>query len=93
MAVKRINESIGPHVLVPTIPVYCALLRLGLPFDQPNKSLYERSHAQATEWLSEIYAESQVDSELSFQHTPYMQPIHEACIGKSVLVYRTNFKV
>lgn len=43
MAVKPVNESIGSHVLVPTLLIYGTLSRLGLPFDNPHPSVYKRA--------------------------------------------------
>ncbi len=38
MAVKAINDSVGPDGIVPTLLVYGALPRLGLPSDPPSES-------------------------------------------------------
>lgn len=43
MAVKAINDSIEPDELVPTLLVYDALPRLGLPRDQPTASTIARA--------------------------------------------------
>lgn len=62
MAVKSVNDSIGPHGLVPTLLAYDTLPRLCLPFDQPHPSLYKRAQAvrKATEELSKKYSRRHV---------------------------------
>lgn len=45
MAVKAVNDSVGPNGLVPTLLVYGALPRLGLPSDPPSHSLYQCASA------------------------------------------------
>lgn len=89
MAVKNINDSIGHHGLVPSLPVYSALRHLGLTFDQPLPSLYMRARAarKVTEELSKAYAERKVKSVLRSQHAPNVQLINETCIGQSVIVH------
>ena len=52
MSVKAINASVGPDGLVPTLLVFGAIPRLGLPNDLPNPSTFERAVAlrKATEF-------------------------------------------
>lgn len=45
MAVKAINDSVGPDGLVPTLLVFGALLRLGLPTDEATPSTFQRAVA------------------------------------------------
>lgn len=43
--VKSINDSVGPNGLVPTLLVYGAPPRLGLPNEQPYSSMFQRANA------------------------------------------------
>lgn len=45
MAVESINDSVGPDGLVPTLPVFGVLPRLGPPIDQPAPSIFKRAIA------------------------------------------------
>lgn len=62
MAIKMINESVGPDGLVPTLLVFGALPLLGLPTDQPHKSTFHRAVSlhEATESKSRHFAQRQV---------------------------------
>lgn len=45
MAVKAMNETVGPDGLVPMLLVNSVLLLLGLPNDSPNPSTHRRAVA------------------------------------------------
>lgn len=65
-SVKAINDSVGPDGLVPTLLVYGALPRLGLPTDKPTPSIYQRARAvrKTTEEMSKYFAKRQVTDAL-----------------------------
>lgn len=43
MAVKAVNDSVGPHGLIHSLLVFGTLSRLGLRTDSPTTSLYKRA--------------------------------------------------
>lgn len=90
MAVKAINDSVGPDGLVPTLLVFGALPRLGLPTDNPSKSTFQRAVAlrNATAAMSKHFAKRQVRGALHTRNGPDVTDIHKCPIGSPVLVYR-----
>lgn len=90
MAVKAINDSVGPDGLVPTLLVYGALPRLGLPHDKPNPSTFQRAAAlrKATQEMSKRFAKRQVQSALNSRNGPDVSDVHSIPIGGHALVYR-----
>lgn len=90
MAVKSVNDSIGPHGYVPSLLVYGALLRLGLATDQPHTSIYKRPTAirKAAVKLSKRFARQKIQTSLRALNGPNIKEIHETCLGQPVLVYR-----
>ncbi len=91
-AVKSINDTAGPDGIVPTLLVYGALPRLGLPIDKPAHMMYERAKAvhKATAAMSRYFAKRQVTDALRTRNGPDMHTIHTTPIGTHVLVYRTH---
>lgn len=91
-AVKSLNDSVGPDGLVPTLLVYGALPRLGLPTDKPAPGTMERAVAvrKASESMSRYFARRQVRDALRTPNGPNVTDIHQAPLGSHVLVYRTH---
>lgn len=92
MAVKAINDSVGPEGLVPTLLVFGALPRLGLPTDAPTPSTFQRATAlrKATAEMSRHFASRQIKDALATRNGPDVSDIHTAPIGSAVLVYRPS---
>ena len=90
MAVKAVNDSVGPNGLVPTLLVFGALPRLGLPTDKPTPSTYQRAIAlrKATTAMSRHFASRQVRYAMNARNGPVVTDIHNTPIGAHVLVYR-----
>lgn len=90
VAVKSVNDSIGPDGLVPTLLVYGALPRLGFPNDPPTPSTFQRAIAlrKATEAMTKYFAKSQVSNAVRTRNGPDTSDIHSAPIDSHVLVYR-----
>lgn len=90
MAVKAINDSVGPEGLVPTLLVFGALPRLGLPSDPPTPSTFKRAIAlrKATATMSKHFSSRQVKDALKTRNGPDVTDIHKTPIGAPVLVYR-----
>lgn len=90
MAVKSVNDSAGPDGLVPTLLVYGALPRLGLPSDPPTPSSFKRAVAvrKATQEISKHFARRQVSAAVRTRNGPDTSDIHSAPIDSHVLVYR-----
>lgn len=90
MSVKAVNDSVGPDGLVPTLLVFGALPRLGLPSDPPTPSTFKRAVAlrKATAAMSKHFAARQVRDALSTRNGPDVTDIHNTPVGAPVLVYR-----
>ena len=92
--VKAINDSVGPGGLVPTLLVYGAFPRLGLPTDKPAADTHERALAlrKDTEAMTRHFARTQVQSALKTRNGPQTLDVHKAALGSPVLVYRQKTK-
>lgn len=91
-AVKSLNDSVGPDGLIPTLLVYGALPRLGLPTDKPSPGTLDRAVAvrKASEQMSRYFAKRQLRDALRSRNGPDVSEIHNAPLGSKVLVYRTK---
>lgn len=67
LAVKAINDSVGPDRLVQNLLVFGALLRIALQMDQPTRSTFKRAAAlrKGTEAMSRHFAKRQVREAMS----------------------------
>lgn len=90
IAVKSVNDSIGPDGQVRTLLVYGALPRLGFPDDPPKQSMFRSANAlrQVTEAMTKHFAESQVSSAVRTRTGPDILDINLASIDSHVLVHR-----
>lgn len=90
MAVKSINNSVGPDGRISILLVYRCLPRLGLPTDHPSPSTIQRAIAlrKATAAMSELFSKSQISSALNTRNGPVTTDIRSAPLGCKVLVYR-----
>lgn len=89
-AVKAVNYSVGTDSLVPTLLVYGALQRLGLPNYKPSSSMYQRASAsrKSTDAISRAFARTQVRSSLNTLNLSDTADLKKERIGYHVLVYR-----
>eukprot|EP00171_Calliarthron_tuberculosum_P004960 IDg4960t1 len=90
MAVKAVNDSVGPDGLVPTLLVYGALPRLGFPSDPPAQSTRNRAQAlkKATQEMSRYFASRQYKDAMKSRSGPVVTAVHNLPLGSPVLVYR-----
>lgn len=90
MAVKSISHSVDPNGLVPTLLVFGALPRLGLPYDAPTPSTLKRAVAlrNATNVMQKHFASRQVNTALNTRNGSDVSEICATPIGAPVLVYR-----
>lgn len=93
-AIKSLNESVGPDVLVPTLLVYGALPKLGFPSDKPAPDVHPRAIAvrKASDEMLRYFAKRQLSSGLASRNGPGVTDVHKAPLGSKVLVYRTKSK-
>lgn len=90
MEIKSVNDSFGPDGLVPTLAVYGALPRLGLPSDPPTPSTFQHAIEVriATEEVSRHFARWKISSAVKTRNGPDTSDINTAPIDLHVLVYR-----
>ena len=89
MAVKAVNDTMGPDGLVPTLLVYGAYPRMS-NLDPLTPSMTQRAKAiqRAMEEIAKIRAKQQVNTALNHRNGPSVTPIHETAINSLVLVWR-----
>lgn len=82
MAIKAVNDSVGPNGTRPTLSVYGAITRLGLVRDRPFPSTHRRSIAatKATHAITKHFAFLQVCDALCAYIGPKMSDILSAPI-------------
>lgn len=90
MALKAVNDSLGPDGLVSKLLVIGAILRLVLLTDQPTPSTFQRSVAlrKPTESMSRHFAGLQFRDAISARNGLRGTDIHNVPIGSRVLVYQ-----
>lgn len=90
MVVKSINDSVGPNGLVPTLLIYGALPRLGLPHDANKPSIFARavSLCKATLKMTKFFSRRQVRDAIHTPNSPDLTTAHSMHIGSHALVYR-----
>ena len=93
-AVKAVNDSVGPEGLIPTLLVYGALPKLGLPTDLPAQATYKRAAAvrKATEELSRSNAKAVVSQALRTRNGPDVSQ-HVLRPGMQALLWRRNARI
>ena len=91
-AVKAVNDSVGPDGLIPTLLVYGAIPRLGLPNDLPAPATFKRAAAvrKATNELSKASAKARVSEALRTRNGPIPPDLTP---GMQVLVWRRNTQI
>lgn len=78
-AIKSLNDSVGPDGLVPTLLVYGALPRLGLPTDKLASGVFERAvgERKATEAMSRHFVKRQIRDSVRSRNGPDVSEIHK----------------
>ncbi|POS82147.1 hypothetical protein EPUL_006114 [Erysiphe pulchra] len=91
MAVKAMNDSVGPHGLIPTLLVYGAYPRMTKD-SAPSPSVTVRAEAinKAMKEIARIRAKRSVKNALITRNGPNTLPIMNAPINSEVLVWREN---
>lgn len=87
---KSLNNCVGPDGLVPTLHVYGALPRLGLPTNKLSTSVFEQavSVRKASEAMSRYFSKCQLLDALKHWNGPDVFEIHNTPIGAKLLTYR-----
>lgn len=90
MAVKAVNDPVGPNGLIPTLLVFGALPHLGLPTDAPSPSTFKRAVVlrKARTEVQKLFASRKVRNALKSRNGPDVTDILMTPIGSLVLVYR-----
>ena len=93
MAVKAVNDTVGPNGLIPTLLVFGAYPRMS-KLDPPSPSVSQRATAiqKATQELVKLRASRQVRDALGQRNGPNTERLHDLTIGSQVLVWRTHEK-
>lgn len=93
MAVKSVDDSVGPNDLIPTLLVFGAFPRLSQN-DAPSLSTMKRATATkaAMNELSKLKATRQIKDALNQRNGLQIYQIHDAPIGSDVLVWRVHLK-
>lgn len=89
MALKSINDSVGPDGFVPTLIFFGDLSCHGLPTDQRTPSTFKRAIAlrKAIGSTSRRFASRQVLDSIACQNGPDAKDIHQILIGSKLLVH------
>lgn len=89
MAFKALNDSVGPHGLVPTLLVFGAYPRMS-DSDPPAPTLVQRAHAmrRAMDEVRKYNSSRQVQDALNTRNGPSTAAIHDLPLNSPVLVFR-----
>lgn len=89
MAVKAVNDTAGPHGLVPTLLVFGAYPRM-IELDPPAPSVSQRAKAvrKAMAEITKIRAKRAVNDALNHRNGPNTGPVHDLPLNSEVLVWR-----
>lgn len=92
LAVRSIHHSASPDDLVPTLPVYGTLPRLGLRTDNYTLSIFQGVSAirNATTEMATHFARSQASRAITTQNGPDTTDIKNVPINSPVLVYLSD---
>ncbi|KAI1001275.1 hypothetical protein K3495_g6924 [Podosphaera aphanis] len=91
MAVKALNDTVGPNSLTPTLLVYGTYPKMA-SIDPPAPSIQERASAIAKAMLEvrKLHAQRQISDALNQRNGPDPGKIHELKIGDLALVWRIH---
>jgi hypothetical protein len=89
MAIKVVNDTVGPNGLVPTLLVFGAYPRMTLD-SPPSPSMIQRSHAiqKAMKELRKVSAGRQIHDALSTRNGPTTEDVLTLPLQSEVLVWR-----
>lgn len=89
MAWKVVNYVVGPDGFVPTLLIYCAMLRPDATLGQPHPTILARAQAtrRATEELSTLTSWCKTRSELRSRHTPDATAVQILVLGSLEIVF------
>lgn len=90
MSVNSINDSVCPDGLIPTLFMYSAVSRLGIPNDSPSPNKYRHAAAlqKATKEMSRHCARRQINDAVQTRNGPDTTDIHNARLDSHLLSYR-----
>ncbi|KAI0993907.1 hypothetical protein K3495_g14277 [Podosphaera aphanis] len=93
MAVKALNDTVGPNGLTPTLLVYGTYPKMS-SIDPPAPSIQERASAiaKAMSEVRKLHAQRQISDALNQRNGPDSGKIHELKIGDLALVWRIHQK-
>jgi len=93
MAVKAVNNTVGPDGLVPTLLVYGAYLRIS-NLNPPAPSIMERAAAiqKAIAKIVKLQAKQAVNNALHYRNGPNTTPVHDLPLNSKVLIWRKSGK-
>jgi hypothetical protein len=91
MAIKAVNNTVGPDSLVPTLLVFGTYPWITTT-DTLSLTVTEHSKAitKAMKQIAELYAKRQVTDVLRQQNSPNISDTLDVLIGEDVLVYRED---
>jgi hypothetical protein len=91
MAVKAVNDSIGPDGLVPTLLVFGAFPRM-TEVDAPAPSILQRATAirKAMDEVTKLRAKMQVNNALNTRNGPNTESLYDLPLNSNVLVWRED---
>jgi hypothetical protein len=89
IAIKAVNNTVGPNGLVPTLLVFSTYPRIATT-DTPSLTVIKRDKAitKAIKQIAELYTKRQVTDALRQQNRPNISNILDVLISKNVLIYR-----
>jgi hypothetical protein len=91
MAIKAVNDIVGPDGLIPTLLVFSTYPRITTT-DTPSLTVTEHSKAitKAIKQITELHAKRQVTDTLRQQNRPNISDTLNVLISEDVLVYRKD---
>src|SRR6266581_4254 len=91
MAVKAINDTIGPDGLVPTLLVYGAYPRISkLDLFTPSITKQAATIQKAIAKVVKLWAKQTVNNTLYYRNGPNTTSVHDLPLNSKVLVWRES---
>ena len=89
MAVKAINNIVGPGGIIPTLLVFRVYLRM-TDMDPPLPSIIQRAQAirAVAKEVRQLYAEHQVSNALAIRNSPNTMPTLDLPINSDICVWQ-----
>jgi hypothetical protein len=91
MAIKAVNDTVGPDGLVPTLLVFSTYPQMTTT-DTPSLTVTERGKAitKAIKQIAELHAKRQVTDVLRQRNGLNISDTLDVLIGRDVLIYRED---